>query len=209
MNTKGNSNDRKTLLNLISLVSKDGEEVVGLLFSRFGGLREILEADFYSLSDALGRQDKLASYIRLAVGLVSRSVTDKFKFGKKHTDEEIAEYLKSLFLGSSVETVYIMSLDKEGKILACDYAGEGTVNFSSVFPRKFLEIALKRKASSIIIAHNHPGGYAKPSVEDEESTKALSNLFLASGIDLVAHYVVAGLEAFRIDGKSIRERNIK
>lgn len=206
MNTEYNTNEKQILTGLLALVSKDGEEAAELLFRRYNGLREILEADLYSLSDVLGKHKKFASYIQIAVALVSRSVTDKFKFGKKHTIDEITDYFKALFLGLPVETVYIMSFDKERRIIACDYAGEGTVNFSSVFPRKLLEIAIKRKAASIIIAHNHPGGYAKPSAEDEESTEALSHLFSASGISLDAHYVIAGTDAYRMEEQPEQER---
>ena len=191
--------EKRILKDLLSLVSKDSEEVTNLLFAKFGTLREIVEADAYTLSEALGDHGRLAFYIRIVNALASRSVTDSFKFGKKHANEEIEEYLKALFLGASVEMVYLMSLDKDGRVIACDYAGEGTVNFSGIFPRKLLEIGIKRKAASVIIAHNHPGGYPKPSEEDEESTKLLCHMFLSSNITMEAHYVVAGLDLFRIE----------
>ena len=39
------------------------------------------------------------------------------------------------------------------------------------FPRKIVEGALKHRAISVIIAHNHPGGVAEPSENDDKITE--------------------------------------
>ena len=71
-------------------------------------------------------------------------------------------------------------------------SGEGTVNFLAVSPRKVLELAIKKKAAAVIIAHNHPRGIAKPSCEDIEATRIIANLFETTGRRILAHYVFAG-----------------
>ena len=112
--------------------------------------------------------------------------------GKKHTAEEIENYFKAFFFGASVETVAVMSIDSQDRVVAVDKAGEGTVNFSNVMPRKILEIAKRRKAKRVVIAHNHPGGYPTPSDDDVASSRMLSEMLFASGLELSASYVVAG-----------------
>ena len=187
-----------TLAAILGHVNKDAAASSDKLIRKFGSLVGVAEADMLAVSDALDGDMTTSLYIKLVSALVSRRVCDAFKLGKKHTEEEICEYLVSLFFGLSVETVYLLSV-KDGKITACERAGEGTVNTSNVLPRRLIEIAKRHKADSVIIAHNHPGGYATPSDDDKSGTRILYEFFTASGVRLLAHYVVAGLECRKID----------
>lgn len=189
----------KLLEELLAPVTKSPAETAKKLAEKFGTFLEIAEAETHTVSEAIGGDLSTSVYIKLAVALSSRRICDSFKLGKKHIENEICDYLKALFFGLSVETVYMLSIDASGKVSACDKAGEGTVNFSNVLPRKIIEIAKRRGAKSVIIAHNHPGGYAHPSEDDLAATKLLTELFIASGIALEASYVVAGAECVKID----------
>ena len=131
-------------------------------------------------------------FIKLLFSLHSRRIIDSFKLGKVHSENEIKNYLCALFLPLSVETLYLVSLDKDGRVLAADLATEGSVSALGIVPRRLLDVAVRRRAHSVIIAHNHPGGYAIPSDEDRAATDAIKDAFTSSGIKLLVHYVVAG-----------------
>lgn len=186
------------LAEMLGHIDKNARASADKLIEKFGSFVGVAEADMLAISDALDGDMTTALYVKLAFALVSRRGCDAFNFGKKHTDEEIREYLRSLLFGLSVETVYLLSL-RGGRVISCDRAGEGTVNTSNVLPRKLIEIAKRNKADSVIIAHNHPGGYANPSDEDKSATRILYEFFDSSGIKLLAHYIVAGLECQKID----------
>lgn len=81
--------------------------------------------------------------------------------------EQIAlqEECKLLLLDASMRLMSIASVSKGGL--------SGTV----VDPRIVFSIALKRRASSIILAHNHPSGNLKPSDADLK----LTSQFVKSG----------------------------
>ena len=190
----------ENLKELLSFVSKDSAMLLDTLAERYGGFRGITEADMDGIADTLGGDFKSAFYIKLCMALVSRRGCDRFKFGKKHSDAEISEYLKYLFFGLADETVYFLSFDSSGRTVSCDRVGEGTVNISNVLPRKVLDVARKRGAARVALAHNHPGGYAKASEDDVSTTVILSGILESSGIELTAHYVVSGAECARIDG---------
>ena len=185
---------------LLSRVFADGAEKSDALIKKFGSLIGVLEADADSLSEALSGDFRAAVYIKLCCAVASRRGRDAFKLGRRHTEEEICEFLKHLFFGLSDETVYLLSLDGEGKVLACDRVGEGTVNISNVLPRKILDVARKRGAKRVVLAHNHPGGYARASDDDTSATSILGALLISSGIELSAHYVIAGAECARVEG---------
>ncbi len=179
-------NDRflKSVEALLSPMSRNARKYAELTAARFVTPSALAEASHEMLTDILDGNARLALYIRISCILAARRVTDRFKFSVKHTKEEILEYFRVLLSTASVETVYIMSFDASGRAIACDFAGEGTVNYSSVFPRRLLEIALKRKASSVVFAHNHPGGLTRASQEDMVAIGILTNMFETSGISV-------------------------
>ena len=51
--------------------------------------------------------------------------------------------------------------------------------------------ALEKKASGIIVVHNHPSGSALPGTADIQSTKQLDRALKACDISLVDHVVIA------------------
>ena len=190
---------RDKLARLLSYATGTPDGAADNLMSRFGGVQGIACADIDELSFVDGVGDSGALLLRLVASLASRSITDSFRFGREHTDEEIVDYLKALFLPLTNETVYAMLLDDAGRVSFCEFLGEGTVNATSILPRKVLELAVRRGARSVILAHNHPAGYARPSVEDIELTELLKRMFRDSGRRLLAHYIVAGNDVTAID----------
>ena len=72
---------------------------------------------------------------------------------------------------------------------------EGIVNQAVVYPRKVLENALKKKASAVILVHNHPSGHVKPSDADIRLTKTIQET--ARILDIIVHdHVIIGENKF-------------
>ena len=143
-----------------------------------------------------------AQILRLSAVIISRALSEFYRFGRKHTEMENARYLSALYLSAAVETVYMLIMDESGKITDLVYLGDGTVNASDIYPRKIAERAKARGAASVIIAHNHPSAGAKPSDDDIQVTHSLSQFLHQLGVKLDAHYVVAGriCTVIRFDG---------
>ncbi|MBE6644809.1 MAG: hypothetical protein E7612_05455 [Ruminococcaceae bacterium] len=186
---------------LISHVTKTPSQTASRLEEHFGSYGAIIEAEPVEIADALDGDMNVAIYVKLAASLVSRRLSDKLTVGQKYTAEEIKVFLVSYFYGRSVETVAVLSIDSHGKIISLDKVSEGTVNFSAVMPRKILEVAKRRCAKRVIIAHNHPGGYPYPSDDDIASATLMTELFMMSGVEGVDNYVVAGSNCQKINLK--------
>ena len=77
------------------------------------------------------------------------------------------------------------------KMLACQLVGQGSVSSANVPIRKIVEVALETKASSVVLAHNHPSGIALPSNEDVATTKRIMKALAAIQVVLVDHVIVA------------------
>jgi DNA repair protein RadC len=72
---------------------------------------------------------------------------------------------------------------------------EGIVNQAVVYPKKVLENALKKKASAVILVHNHPSGHVKPSDANIRLTKTIQET--ARILDIIVHdHVIIGENRF-------------
>ena len=192
-------NEREVLERLLSHTSHNSAEAAEALLKKHKNIAQIFNTGVYSLKDTLSGDMSTSLYIKLVSALISRKNTDKFKFQRKHTEVEIQNYLISLFFGASVEIAYMISIDACGKTLALDKINEGTINSSSIMPRKIIDIARARGAKSVIVAHNHPDGFATPSKDDIESTRFLESVLHSARLNLLAHYVVAGADVVSVD----------
>lgn len=105
-------------------------------------------------------------------------------------------YLIPKFMGEQNEVVFVISLDNQGRVKNCSKISEGTANTARINNRKILELAFRYNATSVILAHNHPGGLANPSASDIETTINLVNLLENVQICLRDHFIIAGNEWF-------------
>lgn len=81
-------------------------------------------------------------------------------------------------------------LNAKGEIEAKLTISIGELTATSIHPREVLNPAIKRSASSIIIAHNHPSGDPTPSREDIESTSRMAEAAAIVGIRLLDHVII-------------------
>ena len=160
----------------------------------FTSAASLASADANVLVNLSGCSEKTADFIRLLSALGSRRITDEFKSGKKYTREEIERYICALLFHRPVESVYMISFDKSGKLISADLITEGTVNSSAFLPRKMADIVLRKRASSVILAHNHPSGNIMPSENDVAVTLLAQAILNDAHAKLEAHYVVVGFE---------------
>lgn len=173
---------------------KDPAGSAEALSTRFGSLDAVLTQSFEALTEYVGERG--AMLLKLVAALVSRSRCDCVDVEGLSTDADIARYLVGLFYGTSVETVYLLSLDAKGRVKACDCLGSGTINASDVYPRRIIECAIRRGAKKIVLAHNHPLGTAKPSGDDMVATASLCSTCTSAGIELVRHVIIAERDHF-------------
>ena len=183
----------------ISIGDEKAHECADRLLTRYGSLATVLSEDAEEIARVGEVSMNTALLIKLMGYVNSRRVTDKFELGRAHDELELREYLSALFLGESVETVYAFLLDGRGRTLSVEHISNGTVNSSDVVPRKVLELAKKKKATSVILAHNHPKGSATASGDDIVTTGRLAGVFAGVGVRLIAHYIIADGDIARVD----------
>ena len=151
----------------------------------------LLFAPLRTLYGIFGEKSGIPLFLRLLAGLASRRATDKLTGGVMAEEELLREYLIGLFFGKSVEAMYLIAFDKDGRFIASECIGEGSVNAFSADPRRILELATELGAAVVAVAHNHPRGVPEPSAEDKRATTDIMMLLGTVGIELRAHYIVS------------------
>lgn len=89
------------------------------------------------------------------------------------------------------EHLMVLYLNAKNQLIHKETISMGTLNANLVHPREVFEPALKYSAAQIIVAHNHPSGDSKPSEDDLEVTKRLTEAGKMMGIDVMDHVIVS------------------
>ncbi|MBL5841410.1 DNA repair protein RadC, partial [Enterobacter asburiae] len=92
------------------------------------------------------------------------------------------------------ESLMVLWLDNQHRLIACDTLFIGTINSITVHPREVVKAGLHHNAAAAILAHNHPSGEAEPSQADRRITECLKQALELVGIRLLDHLVVGGME---------------
>lgn len=89
-----------------------------------------------------------------------------------------------------------ISLNGASEIIATRVVSVGILTQTIVHPREVFSDPLKDRAASIIVAHNHPSGNKKPSIEDISLTNRLFEAGLLLGIKLLDHIILVPSGAY-------------
>lgn len=170
---------------------QDTNPIAHALLDHFGSLSQVLEAPVEELQKVEGIGENTAIFLRLVTQVGRYYLTDRASKAKVlPTLESCAQYLQSYFFGRNVETVYLLCLDAKCKMLCCKKISEGDVNSTGLSVRKIVETALSTNASSVVLAHNHPGGLAIPSNADIQTTMRIAAALQAVDVNFIDHILV-------------------
>jgi DNA repair protein RadC len=89
-----------------------------------------------------------------------------------------------------LEEFKIILLNRGNYCLGIAAIGSGGYSSCVVDPKIVFSIALKSKASAMILAHNHPSGNAEPSDNDKALTKRLKDGGSLLDIKILDHVIV-------------------
>lgn len=101
------------------------------------------------------------------------------------------------------EVVKGIFLDTRNRILEEATIFIGSLNEAIIHPREIFSIAIKNKAASIILAHNHPSGDCNPSPQDKEITRQIQKAGELMGIEILDHIIISQKGYF-----SFKEKNL-
>ena len=180
------------LLLFYAIPRRDTNEIAHHLLDRFKTLDGVFAASVEELCEVDGIGENAAALITLIPEIMKKSRLSKSREIRQiRSSEDAGEFLMPYFMNEKDEVVYLLCLDSKRAVICCEEMGRGVVNTVDANIRRIVEKALKVRACSAIIAHNHPDGIALPSREDDIFTRALYNALETVGVRLEDHIIVA------------------
>lgn len=169
---------------------KDTNGIAHLLLKEFGSLEKVFAATEDELMAIDGIGERGAMLLSLIGQLVNRVHSKPISPGEYlDTDEKAGEYCMEYFRGLNIEKFILICTNTERKILSVDVISEGDHSATTVDIRKILRLVLKNKATSVIIAHNHPGDSPHPSDSDIAITGRILDVLEGIDVEVIDHIV--------------------
>jgi DNA repair protein RadC len=184
------------LLLTYAIARKDVKPYAKELIKRFGNLSGVLDASQQELESVLHIGPISSTLIRLVKAIGSLYLAEKMKQRDVlSSPQAVLEFARMRLSGLPHEAFMVVFLNTKNKVLDHKIIQEGTVDRAAVYPRRIIEEALSRHATSVILVHNHPSGDAQPSAEDKQLTRDLVEA--AKTIDLrVLDHLIVGKEGY-------------
>jgi len=172
---------------------RDVKPIVRELLQQFKTLSGVMSAKESELKQLSGIKDKTVQFFALIRRVAQEMTLGKIEQRPVLSDwERLIDYVNTLYVGQTVEVLYILYLDAKLKLIQAKKELIGSTNHISVCPQTILKEALNLDSTQVILVHNHPSGEAMPSVEDIRTTEAIAKMLGAAGVRLVEHLIVGG-----------------
>jgi len=195
------------LLLTLAIPRKDVKIPAKEAIKRFGSFKGVLDAPIEELRKIPG----IGEVAPLAIKFIKESAT-LYLQPKTQTDLTIAktgpeklsledpkilfDYCRAAIGAQPNEVFKVIYLDSRCRVIDLETITEGTIDRATVYPRKVMESALKKRASILVFAHNHPDGNISPSEQDKTITRALVLAAKTLNIDILDHIIVSKDEVF-------------
>ena len=165
-------------------------------------MRKILN-DYHNNLNELGKAsiDELCRY--KGIGLAKAiSILAASELGKRRKEESVKERIAILSSKDVYECFYpmmcdlpteecwVLLLNQGSKIIDKTRISAGGLSATAVDVRCILREALLKRASAIVLCHNHPSGNIRPSKEDDLLTRHVAQASECMDIRLVDHIIL-------------------
>ncbi len=178
-------------------------------------LAEKLIEDYGSISGLLaashahfvkGRGLGSAKYVQLqaVMELALRHLSEGLKRGQALTDtQSVKHYLSTQIRNPARELFHVLFLDMQHQLIAGETLFSGTLGTTAVYPREILRRVLELNAGAVILAHNHPSGFAEPSAADLRITENVRRALELIDVRLLDHMIVGDRDVLSFAEKGL------
>ena len=104
--------------------------------------------------------------------------------------EDAAAILREVIGDCDRETLAVLLLDTQNRVIAVHIASIGSLDSAPVHPREIFKAAIHANARAVILGHNHPSGHPEPSAQDLRVTGLLAEAGRLLDIRVLDHIIV-------------------
>jgi DNA repair protein RadC len=138
----------------------------------------------------LGLSSDEAERLRACIELGRRAVVEPLAGDSVREPHDAYRAVAAELAGAERERFVVVALDVKNRPRHLAVVAEGAVDACPIDPREVFAVALRERASSILLAHNHPSGDPTPSREDVQLTERLVAAGAVLGIPVLDHVIV-------------------
>lgn len=193
------------MLAILMSTGTKGKNVLTLaheLIGRFKGAAGLMAASVPELMEVKGIGKAKAITLKAAFGIARKLVVQAFHEKPEISHpQQIFDWLKDDLTQRKQEVMVAILRDAKGRLLHQEEIACGTLSEVLVHPREVFYPAVRHKAHSLIIAHNHPSGDPTPSKADLELTRVLMHAGRVMGIGLDDHLIIGSHTFFSLRKK--------
>ncbi len=192
------------LLLTFAIPYSDVKPLAKRLIEHFGSFNHVFDATPEAIMEVTGLKEYSAVLIKLVKACSEYTLkAEALKRQQINSLTTLVDYCRASMGGLPDEQFRVIFLNSQNEIIAEEIVQEGTVNQTVVYPRKVLELALKHKATGLILVHNHPSGHLTPSNADQELTRALVKASRALNLTVHDHLIIGRHGYFSLAEKNM------
>ncbi|MBQ6066198.1 MAG: DNA repair protein RadC [Clostridia bacterium] len=176
------------------------------LIARFGSLAGVCDAPFDVLRSIRGVGDETAVFLKM-IPEFARMYSQSRQAEKTVLlePEDAVAFFEPRFLGRTNEVFMAAFLNARAELISCEVLSEGGGASVVMDVPSVTRSALMLNAAAVIVAHNHPRGFAVPSAQDLTMTDQLASSLSAVGVKLCDHIIFSRDDYMRMSqGKNSR-----
>jgi DNA repair protein RadC len=160
------------------------------LLVRFGSLEGLSEATLQDLLSVKGIGMAKAVKLQAAFHLFKRIRANSEENPLIDAPEKALAQIQPILEEEPTEVLFVLLRDVRKRLLHKEILGRGILDRLLVHPREVYCTAIRHRAHSIILAHNHPSGDPLPSKTDVDMTHILRTAGAVVGIELADHLII-------------------
>ncbi|MFO7585571.1 MAG: DNA repair protein RadC [Anaerolineales bacterium] len=182
------------LIAILLRVGVPGENAVQVgqrLLQTFGGIAGIHRAPFDELLKQHGMGEAKAAQIKAAIELGRRLTLESPEERPTiNSPGDAANLMLYEMQALEQEHLRVMLLDRRNRVMEVVDLYRGSVSSSQIRVGEIFREAVRKNASAIIVAHNHPSGDPTPSPDDVAVTRAILQAGKMLDVDVLDHLVI-------------------
>ena len=199
------------ILEMALFYSSPRQDTNGLaheLIARFGSLAAVCDAPYDALRRVPGVGDETAIFLKMLPEFARMYTQSKQEARPLLTEPEDAEaFFGPRFIGRTVEVFMAAFLNGRGELIGADVFSEGIDSAVLMDVKAVARRAIALSAAAVVVAHNHPYGFAVPSAQDIVMTDRLAAALNAVGVQLCDHLIFSRDDCVRMSRTKTAQRS--
>ncbi len=191
-----NGLEEHTILELLlcyAIPRRDTNELAHALINKFGSFAAVIDAPVEELMQVKGMGENSAVLLKMILPMSGYYLENKSAPGEIiDSTQKAGKYIMPKFFGKRNEEVYMIALDDKRKVIRCVQIGDGgIVNAVQIAVKRVVTEVVNANATAVILAHNHPGGVALPSLSDKRISSEIYNTLKMINVQMLDHIIVS------------------